>query len=94
MKRFTLMISLLFLMCPWVTFAQNIKVSGTVTEQGTNAPVPYASVMLKGTKSELLHWTTGPTQLMLLQMVHSFFLTLGLRQLSANRREDCYQCSS
>lgn len=59
MKRFTLMISLLFLMCPWVTFAQNIKVTGTVTEQGTNAPVPYASVMLKGTKSGVVTLDNG-----------------------------------
>ena len=37
-----------FVACQW-TYAQNLTVTGRVTDQGDNSPLPGVSVLLKGT---------------------------------------------
>ncbi|MBQ3996637.1 MAG: carboxypeptidase-like regulatory domain-containing protein, partial [Bacteroidales bacterium] len=52
MKRLSLL--LLLALFPAGVFAQVATVKGTVTDAGTGDPVPYATVVVKGTSS----WTT------------------------------------
>ena len=54
MKKICLTIATLLLVACHVLIAQNMKISGTVTETGTGAPLPFVTVMVKGT-------TTGTT---------------------------------
>ena len=52
MKKFSLL--LLLALFPAGVFAQVATVKGTVTDAGTGDPVPYATVVVKGTSN----WTT------------------------------------
>lgn len=49
MKKLTIVFATLLLIAGSVLSAQNIRVSGTVTEQETGLPLPYVSIMVKGT---------------------------------------------
>ncbi|MHC1780884.1 MAG: SusC/RagA family TonB-linked outer membrane protein [Bacteroidales bacterium] len=49
MKKLILIFTALLFVAGNVLIAQNIRVSGTVTEQGTGLPLPYVSIMVKGT---------------------------------------------
>ncbi|MDP3436074.1 MAG: SusC/RagA family TonB-linked outer membrane protein [Bacteroidales bacterium] len=49
MKRFSLVIAALLMVFGNFLFAQNIRVSGTVNELGTGAPLPFVSIQVKGT---------------------------------------------
>ncbi len=56
MKRFSLVIAALLMVAGNVLFAQNIRITGAVTELGSGAPLPFVSIQVKGT-------TTGSTTL-------------------------------
>lgn len=49
MKKLILIFTALLFVAGNVLIAQNIRVNGTVTEQGTGLPLPYVSIMVKGT---------------------------------------------
>ncbi len=50
MKKIKLLLAgLLLVLAGSFSYAQNIQVTGTVTDAGTGEPVPYASVQVKGT---------------------------------------------
>ena len=49
MKRFSLVIAALLMVIGNLLFAQNIRISGTVNELGTGAPLPFVSIQVKGT---------------------------------------------
>ncbi|MEG0519398.1 MAG: SusC/RagA family TonB-linked outer membrane protein [Bacteroidales bacterium] len=49
MKRVKLLFTVLSLFAVSFAFAQNITVTGTVTDASTGEPVPFASIQLKGT---------------------------------------------
>ena len=51
MKKFSLVIAALLFVAGNVLFAQNIRITGTVTELGTGAPLPFVSIQVKGTTS-------------------------------------------
>lgn len=51
MKKFCLTIAAFLIAASNILTAQNIKISGTVTEGGTGAQLPYVSIMVKGTTS-------------------------------------------
>ncbi|MCF0177786.1 MAG: TonB-dependent receptor [Bacteroidales bacterium] len=48
MKNFKLTMTALLLMLSASLFAQNIQIKGTVTDAATGDPIPYASVVVKG----------------------------------------------
>ncbi|MDO9679411.1 MAG: TonB-dependent receptor plug domain-containing protein, partial [Bacteroidales bacterium] len=54
MKKICLTIATFVFVACHILTAQNIKISGTVTEVGTGAPMPYVTIMVKGS-------TTGTT---------------------------------
>lgn len=49
MRKFSLLIAAFLITACNVLLAQNIRVSGTVTELGTGAPLPFVTVQVKGT---------------------------------------------
>ena len=49
MKKAKLFLSALSLFMAVGVFAQNMRVTGTVTDASTGEAVPYASLMVKGT---------------------------------------------
>ena len=54
MKKISLLLAVLLFVCQGVLVAQNIRVTGTVTEKGTGSPLSYVGILVKGT-------TTGTT---------------------------------
>ncbi len=51
MKRFSLVIAAILFVAGNLLHAQNIRVTGTVTEMGSGTPLPYVSIQVKGTTS-------------------------------------------
>ena len=49
MRKFSLVIAAILVTACNVLLAQNIRVTGTVTELGTGAPLPFVTVQVKGT---------------------------------------------
>src|SRR5574344_1172002 len=49
MKKIRLFLTCLLLVITANLFAQNIQVSGTVTDAGTGEPIAFASLQIKGT---------------------------------------------
>ena len=49
MKKLVLIFTALLFVTGNVLIAQNLRITGTVTEQGTGLPLPYVSIMVKGT---------------------------------------------
>lgn len=49
MKRFSLVIAALLMVAGNVLFAQNIRITGAVTELGSGSPLPFVSIQVKGT---------------------------------------------
>jgi len=51
MKKIFLMITGLLLVCQSVLFAQSVRITGTVSEQGTGTPLPFVGIQIKGTST-------------------------------------------
>lgn len=49
MKRFRLILTILLCFAASYSFAQSLSVTGKVTDAGTGEPIPFASVVVKGT---------------------------------------------
>lgn len=49
MKKFSLLFAVLLFICQSALFAQGVKVTGTVKEKGSGAPLPYVGIQVKGT---------------------------------------------
>ena len=48
-KNSKLILTVLAMMMSVAAFAQNLTVTGTVTDSSTGEPVPFAAIQLKGT---------------------------------------------
>ncbi|NTV19074.1 MAG: SusC/RagA family TonB-linked outer membrane protein, partial [Bacteroidales bacterium] len=49
MKKISLLITGLLFVCQSLLFAQNIRITGTVTEKGSETPIPFVGIQVKGT---------------------------------------------